>query len=379
MVTMIRALAGEPGIPSGFPILLDRNMAIIEPAFAWLLEHATLRGRSHATETVRTYGEHLYDWFDTLEQSELSWDAINESVLAAYRNRMLETPSPHTKRPYARSTINARIHSVCRFYDWAHQREMISERPFRSVETIVFNLEGPRPGMRPRAVNLLSLAQAERLPRPLRTEQLDRLFAKLGTEGRLAAEWALTAGLRRKEICGLKPAMIPDSHDLEPDDHPLVGIALTVTKGGQPRTVYPPLRLIDRTNWYIGEDRARIVYRCRKRNGTYRPPDSLLLTTVGTAMSPKTLTTIFARAFAAAGISGTLHWLRHTFAMVLLARLQILARDNPNLNPLKIVQVLMGHRSITTTAIYLRCVELYEREISDSLAWLYGDEITDVA
>ena len=96
-------------------------------------------------------------------------------------------------------------------------------------------------------------------------------------------------------------------------------------------------------------------------------------------MSPKTLTTIFARAFAAAGISGTLHWLRHTFAMVLLARLQILARDNPNLNPLKIVQVLMGHRSITTTAIYLRCVELYEREISDSLAWLYGDEITDVA
>ena len=73
MVTMIRALAGEPGIPSGFPILLDRNMAIIEPAFVWLLEHATLRGRRHATETVRTYGEHLYDWFDTLDQSELSW------------------------------------------------------------------------------------------------------------------------------------------------------------------------------------------------------------------------------------------------------------------------------------------------------------------
>ncbi|MFD2427659.1 hypothetical protein ACFSUK_34050 [Sphingobium scionense] len=44
-------------------------MAIIEPAFAWLLEHASSRGRRCAPDTVRTYAEHIYDWFDTLEQS----------------------------------------------------------------------------------------------------------------------------------------------------------------------------------------------------------------------------------------------------------------------------------------------------------------------
>ena len=72
-----------------------------------------------------------------------------------------------------------------------------------------------------------------------------------------------------------------------------------------------------------------------------------------------------------------LHWLRHTFAMVMLTRLQIQARANPALNPLKIVQVLLGHASIATTAIYLRCVELYEPDINESLAWLYGEAIND--
>jgi hypothetical protein len=54
MVMMVRACAGEPGIPPVFPLLLDTDMALIEPAFAWLIEHAVLRGRGRAAETVRT-------------------------------------------------------------------------------------------------------------------------------------------------------------------------------------------------------------------------------------------------------------------------------------------------------------------------------------
>ena len=48
-----------------------------------------------------------------------------------------------------------------------------------------------------------------------------------------------------------------------------------------------------------------------------------------------------------------------------------------DLNPLKVVQVLLGHASIATTAIYLRCVELHERELGESLAYLYGELIPD--
>lgn len=375
MVTMIRAGAGEASIPAGFPILLTRDMAIIEPAFAWLMEQASIRGRSG--ETLRTYGEHLYDWFDTLEQSSIAWDDVGEPVLAAYRNRMLEAPSGHTSRPYSRTTINARVHSVCRFYAWAHKRGLIDALPYRESERWLLGVESPRPGLRPVLVNNLTLAKADRLPRPLRSSELGQLFAVLDPGPRLAAEWALTAGLRRKEICGLTIDMIPDSRSLDAEEMPLVGVPISITKGDYPRTVYPPLRLIDRTHWYIGEARARIAKRSRRRDPNYHASRAMMLSTNGAAMTPKRLTAIFADAFAKAGITGTLHWLRHTFAMTMLARLQAQARDNPDLNPLKIVQVLMGHRSITTTAIYLRCVELHERDLADSLAWLYGELVPD--
>src|SRR3546814_3904142 len=141
----------------------------------------------------------------------------------------------------------------------------------------------------------------------------------------------------------------------------------------RPRTVYPPLRLLDHTHWYVGEDRARIVRRIRRSDRGYRAPPNLLLNEHGRAMTRKLLTAQLAEAFAAARLLGTLHCLRHTFAMAMLARLQIQARTNPDLNPLKVVQVLLGHASITTTAIYLRCGELPERDLSESLAYLYGE------
>jgi integrase len=52
--------------------------------------------------------------------------------------------------------------------------------------------------------------------------------------------------------------------------------------------------------------------------------------------------------------------------------LQARARENPLINPLKVVQLLLGHASIQSTAIYLRCVELHGRELAESIDYLYG-------
>ncbi len=62
-------------------------------------------------------------------------------------------------------------------------------------------------------------------------------------------------------------------------------------------------------------------------------PDSLLLTAAGTAMTPKRLSSLFADAFAAAGLVGTLHWLRRTFAMTMLVRLQVQVPTDPDISP----------------------------------------------
>lgn len=63
--------------------------------------------------------------------------------------------------------------------------------------------------------------------------------------------------------------------------------------------------------------------------------------------------------------------------MTMLVRLQRQAAASPDINPLKIVQVLLGHASIQSTAVYLRCVEIHAEALADSLAYLYGEVIGD--
>jgi site-specific recombinase XerD len=383
MAAIVRTVDGMSGIPAGFPILLDDKMAIIESAFAFLLELATVLGRSHSPETLRTYAEHLHDWFDSLEQSDVDWREASEETIAAYRNRMLEQPSPHTGRPYARSTINDRIRSVCRFYSWVHRRGWIAELPFQADDVRIFSgrkqsfLAHVDSRSTLSAANVLTISEYEKLPRPLRVDQLKLLFANLDTPYRLMAEWAVATGLRRKELCGLTVAQVPATTELDASDHPLIGLPLVITKGDRPRTAYVPIRLIDCTHWYIGEDRASLVRRVRRSLPEYQPPMSLFLNRHGASVTRARLTAAFAVAFPAARLDGSLHWLRHTFAMTMLVRLQAQAAVKPDINPLKVLQILLGHGSIQTTSIYLRCVELHAREIAASLDYLYGSAILD--
>ena len=385
MVAIIKAIANDEGIPAGFPILVDRDMAIVEPAFAYLIERAMIPGRGRRTETIRTYAEHLHDWFDSLEQSGIDWRDVDERTIAAYRNRMLEQPSPHTGRPYARATINGRVRSVCRFYEWAQRRGWIAELAFHEIDIRIiaghkqsFLVHAdPRPAVT--KANVLTLAEHERLPRPLRADQIERLLANLSMPYRLMAEWALTTGLRRMELCALTLGQVPNTATLDVADHPLIGVPLAVTKGDRPRTVYAPIRLVDRTHWYVGEDRAVLVRRVRAGRHGYHPPVNLFLNRHGRGIAPARVTAAFAEAFRAAGLDGSLHWLRHTFAMSMLILLQAQTAAKPELNPLKVLQVLLGHSSIQTTAIYLRCVELHEHEVAASLDYLYGSVIQDAA
>lgn len=383
MVMIIPAMMGQPGIPAGFPILLSAQMKIIEVAFAFLLELARVPGRSHSPETLRTYGEHLYDWFDSLEQSGLDWRLADEEMIAAYRNRMLEQPSPHTGRPYARSTINDRIRSVCRFYEWAYHRGWVTELPFHMNDVRITSvrkqsfLAHANSRATVTAANVLTVAEFERLPRPLRADQLQQLFVHLAVPYRLMAEWAVATGMRRMELCALRVAQLPETHGVNATDHPLIGIPLFITKGSRPRTIYPPIRLIDRTNWYVGEERAALVRRRRRKSQDYEPTELLFLNRRGGPVTRAHLSAVFAAAFEAARIDGSLHNLRHCFATMMLARLQRVAILKPEINPLKVLQVLLGHSSIQTTAIYLRCVDLHHREIAESIEYLYGEVIAD--
>ena len=192
------------------PMLLDEGMRLIEPACLWLMHIALVRGRTRSRQTWRTYGEVIYDWWQTLEANGWAWDEVGTSEIAAYRDRMLQGPSEHTGRPYARSTINGRLRILSLFYRWCAADGLIDRAPFATGELA---LGRARPagflahidasgGIR--TVNDLTVRHRVMLPRPLSPEAIRRVIANMNSRDRLIVEWAVTTGMRRMEIAGTR-------------------------------------------------------------------------------------------------------------------------------------------------------------------------------
>jgi integrase len=346
------------GLPTpNVPILLDAEMRLIEPACAWLLHVALVRGRTRSKETWRTYGEALYDWWQTLEANSWAWDKVGSSELSAYRNRMLEGTSDHTGRPYSRATINIRLRVLAMFYRWCAASGLIGEVPFsisdlslRRSRPPIFLAHVDAKGGR-QAANELTVRHTRSLPRPLEPAMIRRVMANMDARDRLIVEWAVTTGMRRLEIAGLRITTLPDTASAE---LPVVPIRLNLTKGGKVRQVYPPLPLLDRTRAYLREERAVAVRRARERNPSYCEPAVLFLTEHGDPMTPRWIGAMFARACKKANVKATFHELRHTFAAVMLRVLQRQSIHAPELNPLLALQAILGHADLETTGVYLK-------------------------
>ena len=382
MARIIRAALNTSDIPTGFPILIKESMQIIEPAFRYLLYIAIISGRTRSPKTVRTYAEHLLDWFDTLEQSDLVWDEIQTETLARYRNRHLTRVSQRTKRLYSLSTINDRLRAVCRFYTWAYKERLIDQLPFDTVTVPVPREYQPflvhtkhDPGQV--TANELTLREHEKVRRALHLSEVHRLMPKLTQPYQLMAEWALATGMRRMEICALRLYQIPESIRLRQRDHPLFPISLTITKGNKPRKAYAPIKLLDRTTRYIDEVRERIVRAQRKRDPSYVPGDSLFLGMRGQKISPKRMSDAFTKAFRVAEIQADLHCLRHTFAIRTLTALIKRKNQGEEIDPLLSLRILLGHSTIAATGTYLKSLELRLESISEDIAYLYGEVIED--
>lgn len=362
----------------GVPMLLDGSMRLVEPACAWLMHVALVRGRTRSPQTWRAYGEALYDWWQTLEANGWAWDRVSYHEVAAYRDRMLANSSDHTGRPYARATINFRLRVVALFYRWCVARGLVEAAPFTTQDVSVARSR-PAPflahldasgGMQ--AANELVLREIETLPRPLAPEAIRRIVAPLGARDRLIVEWAALTGMRRMEIAGLAKAAVPRIDTVEFASSPVVPVRLDATKGGRPRRVYPPLPLVDRTQAYLREERAVAIRRAGRRAADYREPETLFLTGRGEPMTPRRVGAMFAAAARSTGVAATFHALRHTFAGVMLRQLQRQAERNPEMNPLLTLQAILGHADISTTSVYLRMVAIDIEAIEAAVDDLFG-------
>jgi integrase len=353
--------------PAGFPLLFTADLRLIEPAVAFLHEHFVQR--AHTADTLRTYAEILYDWFETLEQNAIRWDDADAVDLVAYRNRMMLQPSCHTGRPYRVSTINHRVRGVLRFYDWAVRTRWLGASPLGGRARNFALARQPRPVRtelgQPADHSLFVLRQFEPLPRPLMSEQARELLATLPPPYDLMARWQLYTGLRISELLRLGVKDVTGQCGSAASHHTID----VMRKGRKPGYVIASTSLLDETAGYRSGYRHAWLQRAR-RKGRGVARTALFVNARGAPAGKNAYQRVISRAGQVCGFKATTHVLRATFACMLLARLERLASQGVAINPLLVVKVLMGHERIATTDRYLRAIAVDAcvlKEILDTL------------
>jgi site-specific recombinase XerD len=353
--------------PVGFPLLFSSDLKLIEPAIAFLHEHAIQR--AYTTETLRTYAEILYDWFDSLEQSGVVWSDVDASDLIAYRDRMLKRSSSHTGRPFSPRTINLRVRGVLRFYVWAVRHAWLPSSPLIALSAgfpLARHAWRGRHYWQPAERSLVVLRQFENLPRPLTSEQARELLAELQPPYDLMARWQLYTGLRVGELLQLSVKDVLDEGAKKPPTEAAYRSINVMRKGRKPGYVIASMSLLDETAGYIVQYRAGWMKRAARTRGR-APRVEIFVNRRGSAVRKNTYQQAIARAGEVCGFKATSHLLRASFGCWLLARLEQLAKQGAAINPLLIVKILMGHEHIETTDRYLRAVAIDTHTLSGVL------------
>jgi site-specific recombinase XerD len=353
--------------PAGFPLLFTAQWELIEPAVAFLHEHFVQR--AHTADTLRTYAEILYDWFETLEQNAIGWSDADAVDLVAYRNRMMLQASGHTGRAYRISTINHRVRGVLRFYAWAVRTRWLAASALAGRLGNFALARHPRParaeGTQATDRSLFVLRQFEPLPRPLVCEQARELLAVLPPPYDLMARWQLYTGLRISELLRLNGKDVTEQHPPSTMHHTID----VIRKGRKHGYVIASKSLLDETAGYLSGYR-RLWIRRAGRRGRAAEHSALFINARGSPVGKNAYQRVISRAGQACGFKATTHLLRATFACMLLARLEGLASQGVAINPLLVVKVLMGHERIESTDRYLRAIAVDAcvlKEILDTL------------
>lgn len=389
------AVGGRVRLPVGFPILVwDSTHEPIEPVLRYVYDRYRKRLSSALSVT-----NDLKDWWAYLTEHEIRWNVVDLEDVTYYTDVMLNTVSPLTHLRYSTSTIRKRTGAVRGFYEWAAQKKLL-DRPI--------DFSGAA-GFGPSAVESIggSADKSSFLPEPsegvddfvvaLTSVEVAKIFKQLGplpserendprpSRDRLIGELALNTGMRRDEISNLTYEQIMRLCPERSLKNGACLLRITKTKGLRPRYVEVPNWLVDELRLYAETERADSL---NARRGDAKPAYRFFLNgrnakhNAGWAVKNDTIDRQFRNAVIAAGLMNdvvrfdpatseqyvteepkfTFHALRHTFAIW-----RYYAEFAAGVHePWKIVQALLGHKSLATTlAIYLRPCAVFESQVSD--------------
>lgn len=349
---------------------------IVNDFLLWLsLENANTSSPS----TWKSYAETLYDFFSWLDANHLAWDALPAkdlygeeiSNLAMYRNWSADLIDPKTGEVCIEaSTIRKRLTHIMAFYRWSLSRGWISATPWeQSLRLVSIPEKHPsmyrhtRAGQVVAKDNLRPKVQKKLIPLLL-LDQCRLLLRVCGTQTlQLMTKLMLQTGLRNEECRTFPRKYVFDPSAQGRNQRIPINLSPTdmALKGRKPRRIYVSWQLMkdlfDYLNFGEGVQRAKSY---RTTFGTKSP--LVFLSQDGNAFSEKSLNNAYRKYWAPADDKApvlsfrvTPHMLRHTFATF---ELYAESRRHNLGAALAWVRDRMGHSSISTTTIYVHCMDM---------------------
>ncbi len=351
-------VAGHPR--PNIPFLCDAEMELVSAPNEYLRYVATVKGRTRSENTWRTYGNHLLEFFAFLEENGLSWDSVNQTQIAAWRDAMLE-------RSCTRATVNQRLRCVSAFYDWAQQQGRTHSLPFSKDDVWVakpksFLAHVDASGNRFKA-NELTVQTHKPTPKFLHLDQAISFLESMTPHRlRLMGYLMLLTGIRREEVVGLDYRVVPNPAGRDPGKQVqmLLDPHLTPTKGSKERFVMLPYDLAAAMYRYFTFDWPKLNAKHKRLHGA--ETTRFFLSEDGEPLSLTGLNNAFRKVSLKTGINCHPHMLRHTYGTYELLRM---SRAKTQSQALLWVRDRMGHSSVTTTEEYIHAADLVQHDYVD--------------
>ena len=276
------------------------------------LQHLAARAYARGSLDAHHWGlKGFVEWADT--QSLTSPAAVTRATMEDYQIYLHHYRSPRTKEPLVVNTQLARLGAVRRFFAWLCRSGAIPANP-------ASDLDLPR-------------KQAQRLPKCLRPEEIQRLLAipstadPFGLRDRTILELFYATGVRRTEMTQL------DHGDYDASAHTLL---IRHGKGNKSRL----LPVGERAAWWLDHFLAQ----SRPLFNHLPSETAMFLTGYGTRMTPAALGNWMAGLMREAGVltKGSCHLWRHSCATDM----------HHGGADIRYVQEMLGHARLDTTQIY---------------------------
>jgi integrase len=329
-----------------FPIFLDGQGTFLNDAFSFFYHIAFIKGSTRSERTLETYAESILAWLRFAEGRGLDWRRPNNANLGAFRDSMLtrEIDDQPSGIGLAKRTVNLRLAALSEFLK--HLDTSTS-----AVNSVDLTAE---PSGRRADPRLMKVRIYSKRPRALTAVVCRSLTLELKLTQRLVWQWMLCTGLRSSSVLALTLAQGKGLAKSSLDPHVTVP-----SKGSKEVTVYVPVTLREATQSYLDVVRPLL----KRRRGAHNADSALFLNSLGNPLKRSAFYRAFSRATTKLKVKAHPHQARSTFASRVRQLLEQLREQRPDIDPVKVVQSLLGHSDVRTTEDYLESIDVPSVEI----------------